>query len=77
MPVKLKGRVYQTVVRPCSSVVRDVGLEARLEVNEMRMLRWMCIVTTDKDGLVVSWLSEIIVTGRIKAPNLAQSFLRT
>ena len=50
MPVKLKGKVYKTVVRPALlygavtwATMR--GQEARLEVNETRMLRWMCSVT--------------------------------
>ena len=50
MPVKLKGKVYKTVVRPALSYGAETwattrGKEARLEVNEMRMLRWMCGVT--------------------------------
>ena len=50
MPVKLKGKVDKTVVWPALlygaetwATTRDQ--EARLEVNEMRMLRWMCGVT--------------------------------
>ena len=50
MPVKLKGNVYKTVVRPAllygaETWATTKGQEARLEVNEMRMLRWMCGVT--------------------------------
>ena len=50
MPVKLKGKVYKTVVRPplfygALIWATTRGQEARLEVNEMRMLRWMCGVT--------------------------------
>ena len=50
MPVKLKGKVYKTVVRPDLVYGADTwattrGQEARLEVNEMRMLRWICRVT--------------------------------
>ena len=50
MPVKLKGKVYKTVVRPALLYGAETwattrGQEARLEVNEMRMLRWMCGVT--------------------------------
>ena len=50
MPVKLKGKVYKTVVRPAVLYGAETwattrGQEARLEVNEMRMLRWMCGVT--------------------------------
>ena len=47
MPVKLKGKVYKTEVRPALLYGAETwattrGQEARLEVNEMRMLRWMC-----------------------------------
>ena len=50
MPVKLKGKVYKTVVRPALLYGAETwattrGQEARLEVNKMRMLRWMCGVT--------------------------------
>ena len=50
MPVKLKGKVYKTVVRPALLYGAEIcattkGQEARLEVNGMRMLRWMCGVT--------------------------------
>ena len=50
MPVKLKGKVYETVVRPALLYGAETwattrGQEAQLEVNEMRMLRWMCGVT--------------------------------
>ena len=47
-PVKLKGKVYKTVVRPAllyGAETTTSGQEARLEVNEMRMLKWMCGVT--------------------------------
>ena len=42
--------VYKTLVRPALSngagtSVKTIGQEARLEVNEMRMLRLMCGVT--------------------------------
>ena len=50
MPVKLKETVYKTVVRPALlygevTWATTRGQEARLEVNAMRMLRWMCGVT--------------------------------
>ena len=48
--MKLKGNVNKTVVRPALLYGAETwattrGQEARLEVNEMRMLRWMCRVT--------------------------------
>ena len=48
--MKLKGMVYKTVVRPAllngaETWATTRGQEARLEVNEMSMLRWMCGVT--------------------------------
>ena len=48
--MKLKGKVYKTVVRPALLYGAETwattrGQKARLEVNEMRMLRWMCGVT--------------------------------
>ena len=50
MPVKLKGKIYKNVVRPALLYGAETwattrGQEARLEVNEMRMLWWMCGVT--------------------------------
>ena len=50
MSVKLKGKVYKTVVSPAllygaETWATTKGQEARLEVNEMRMLRWMCGLT--------------------------------
>ena len=44
--MKLQGKVYKAVVRPAMLYGAETrGQEARLEVNEMRMLRWMCGVT--------------------------------
>ena len=50
MPVKLKGKVYRTVVRPAMLYGAETWAttkrqESRIEVNEMRMLRWMRGVT--------------------------------
>ena len=52
--MKLKGKVFKTVVRPALLYGAETwattrGQEARLEVNEMRMLRWMC-GALDKEG---------------------------
>ena len=48
--MKLKGKVDKTVVRPALLYGAETwatarGQAARLEVTEMRMLRWMCGVT--------------------------------
>ena len=46
--MKLKGKVDKTVARPAAETWATTrGQEARLEVNEMRMLRWMCGVTME------------------------------
>ena len=50
MPVKLKGKVYKTVVRPAMlygmevTPIKKVN-EKRMDVAEMKMLRWMTGVT--------------------------------
>ena len=50
MPVKLKGKVYKTVVRPAmmygmeATPIKKVN-EKRMNVAEMKMLRWMSGVT--------------------------------
>ena len=48
--MKIKGKVYRTVVRPALMYGADTlalkkAQEKKLEVAEMRMLRWMCRVT--------------------------------
>ena len=48
--MKLKGKVNRTVVRPAMLYGAETWAttkrqESRIEVNEMRMLRWMCGVT--------------------------------
>ena len=50
MNVKIKGKVYRTVVRPAlmygaETLALKKAQEKKLEVAEMRMLRWMCRVT--------------------------------
>ena len=50
MPVKLQGKVYKTVIRPAMLYGAETWAttkrqEKRIEVTEMRMLRWMCGVT--------------------------------
>ena len=50
MNVKIKGKVYRTVVRPALMYGAETwalkkAQEKKLEVAEMRMLRWMCGVT--------------------------------
>ena len=49
-PVKLKGKFYRTVVRPAMLYGAETWAttkrhESRIDVNEIRMLRWMCGVT--------------------------------
>ena len=46
MAEKLKGNIYKTMLRPALLYVATTkGHEARLEVIDMRMLRWMYAVT--------------------------------
>ena len=50
MNMKIKGKVYRTVVRPALMYGAETwalkkAQEKKLEVAEMRMLRWMCGVT--------------------------------
>ena len=52
--MNLKGKVYKTVVSPAllyraETLATTRGQEARPEVNEMRMLRWMSgVIRKDK-----------------------------
>ena len=48
--MKIKGKVYRTVVRPAlmygaETLTLKKAQEKKLKVAEMRMLRWMCRVT--------------------------------
>ena len=50
MPARLRENIYITVARPALLYGTETwsvtnNQEQRLEVNEMRMLRWMCGVT--------------------------------
>ena len=50
MKVKIKGKVYRTVVRPALMYGAETwalkkAQESKLEVADMRMLRWLCGVT--------------------------------
>ena len=50
MNVTIKGKVYRTVARPALMYGAETralknAQEKKLEVAEMRMLRWMCAVT--------------------------------
>ena len=59
MPVKLKGKVYKTVIRPAMLYGAETWAttkrqEKRIEVTEMRMLRWMCGVTRKLTGINTS-----------------------
>jgi hypothetical protein len=50
MPLKLKGKIYKTIIRPVvlygsECWATKVSDERRLHVMEMRMMRWMCGVT--------------------------------
>ena len=52
VPVKLKGKVYKTAVRPAmlygmEALPMKKANENRINVTEMRMLRWMCGVTRE------------------------------
>ena len=52
LPVKLKGKVYKTMVRPAmtywvEAVPGKKINKRRMEVAKMRMLRWMCGMTME------------------------------
>ena len=52
MPLRLKGKFHKTVVRPAMLYGTETASmkktdEKRMDVAEMRMLRWMCGVTRE------------------------------
>ena len=79
MPLKLKGKIYKSVIRPvvmygseCWAVKKMD--EKRLHVAEMRMLRWMCGVTRmDKvrNEYIRGSLKVAPVTEKMKGNRLA------
>ena len=71
MPVKLKGKVYKTVVRPAMTYgaealpVKKVN-DKRMEVAEMKMLRWMCGVTREER------ISNTRIRGTVKVGEISK-----
>ena len=70
--MKLKGTVYKTVVRPAlfygaETWATTKGQEARLEVNEMRMLIWMCGVTRRDEILNehIRWTTRLVQASKM------------
>ena len=61
MPVMLQGKIYRIVENPALMYGAETwattkGHKRRLDVNEMRMLRWMCGVTKkDEDAAMDMW----------------------
>ena len=54
VPIKLKGKFHKTVVRPAMLYGTETASlkkaeEKKMDVAEMRMLRWMCILTRVED----------------------------
>ena len=57
MPAELKGKVYNTLLRPAmlhgtETLATTKRQEKRIEVNETRMVRWMHGMTR-KDNLTI------------------------
>ena len=78
MPETLRGKVYKTVLRPALLYGAETwatrwGQEARLEVNEMRMLKWMCGVTRRdwiRNGLITATTRLVQVSKKITEKRL-------
>ena len=79
MPLKVKGKIYRTMVRPAmlygmETVPLTAGLENRMDAAEMRMLRWSLGVTRRdmlrnevvRDRLKVGVLSQKIKESRLR-----------
>ena len=71
VPPHVKGNIYNMIVQPAmlygmETVPVTSSRVNKLEVTEMKMCIWAC-----GHPLIVRWLSEIIVTGRTKAPHFA------
>ena len=72
--VKIKEKVYRTVVRPALMYGAETwalkkALEKKLEVAEIRMLRWMCGVTKlDKirNERIIGTTKEGEITKKVK-----------
>ena len=79
MPMKLKSKVHRTIVRPAMIYGSETWSttkkeEKRLDVNEMRMLRWTCGVTK-LDRIANRYIRGTMkvseVSGKIKERRLA------
>ena len=60
--MKLKGNIYKIVVRPAMLYGAETwattkGHEVRIDTNDMRLLRWMCEVTT-KEKIRKEYITE-------------------
>ncbi|XP_067138144.1 uncharacterized protein [Centruroides vittatus] len=71
MPLRLKGKVYWIVVRPAMLyAIETVSLRKthvkRMEVAEMRMLRWMCGVTR-RDHIRKEYVRGTVKVANIEA----------
>ncbi|XP_063532819.1 uncharacterized protein LOC134743355 [Cydia strobilella] len=79
MPLKLKGKIYRTIVRPVVMYGSEcwamkVTDERRVHAAEMRMLGWMCGVTRKdriKNEYIRGSLKVAPVTEKIRSSRLA------